>query len=150
MAYTQCIVLGLDGTPTSPCSCVRCCSREHRVTTYRSTRQGCPNCRVVTCKALTSPAYNEARIACYCFMYGGLTTADLLCRCTPVKNIFGLKTFKAVSILGTFIVYASRFRCKPYALPPPSPFLNTQNRCKGEGIHEIKGKNMHSFSLQNF
>jgi hypothetical protein len=43
-------LVGLDGTPTSRCSrihCCCCCSREHGVTTYRSTRQGCPDVTVV-------------------------------------------------------------------------------------------------------
>lgn len=35
IAFTQLIVLGLDRAPTSRCACVHC-SREHRVTRYRS------------------------------------------------------------------------------------------------------------------
>jgi hypothetical protein len=54
---------GLDGSPTSRCSCVHCCyycccSREHGVTTYRSTHQGCPNVTVVTLTS-TTPAHTK-------------------------------------------------------------------------------------------
>lgn len=41
--FTQLSVHGLDRISTSRCSCVRCCSREHPVTSYRSMFQGCPD-----------------------------------------------------------------------------------------------------------
>jgi hypothetical protein len=77
-------MVGLDATPTSRCSCVHCCcccccccSREHGVTTYRSTRQGCPNMTVVT-TSTTPSAHYKLSSSCYCIMEGDVARTGLL------------------------------------------------------------------------